>query len=155
MNLMQLNCRFDRVGRHGFWQAPWGKHNPFSWRGQHWAPQFRGNAFKPDPSSIFPIVVVKDPATWMKSMCRNQYEARFKHSASHRTERCPSPVGETGTTMRYQPDRPSFYQTLPHFWRAWYVRRADLPLTSRGDAAAGIFHGDVSRLRRGCDVAAT
>ena len=31
--------------------------------------------FRPDPLSILPVVVVKDPTTWMKSMCRNQYGA--------------------------------------------------------------------------------
>ena len=26
---------------------------------------------------------------------------------------------QTQTTMRYQPTKPSFYDSLPHFWRAW------------------------------------
>ena len=34
LDLMHMNCQFpDRTGRHGFWQVPWGKHNPLSWRG--------------------------------------------------------------------------------------------------------------------------
>ena len=84
LNLMHLNCNFDATGRHTLWQAPWGKHNPHSWRGKHWAPQFGEGAWRPDPDSIFPVVVTKDPATWMKSMCRNQYESRFKHARSRR-----------------------------------------------------------------------
>jgi len=29
LDLMHMNCQFpDRTGRHGFWQVPWGKHNP-------------------------------------------------------------------------------------------------------------------------------
>ena len=121
LNLMHLNCRFDSVGRHTLWQAPWGKHNPHSWRGHHWAPQFGEGAWRPNPESIFPVVVVKDPATWMKSMCRNQYESRFKHARSHHDpERCPTPVDETQVVMRYQPDRPSHYDTLVHFWRDWH-----------------------------------
>ena len=121
LDLMHMNCQFpDRTGRHGFWQVPWGKHNPLSWRGGHWAPQFQGERrFRPDPLSILPVVVVKDPTTWMKSMCRNQYECRFRHRPSHRSAACPSPVKETQTTMRYQPTKPSFYDSLPHFWRAW------------------------------------
>ena len=121
LDLMHLNCAFpNRTGRHGFWQVPWGKHNPLSWRGRHWAPQFSGlKRFRPDPLSILPVAVVKDPLTWMKSMCRNQYECRFRHRASHRTQTCPSPVKETETTMRYQPTRPAHYDSLVHFWRAW------------------------------------
>ena len=36
----------------------------------------------------------------------------------------------------------------------WYVRRAELPLMNRGDAAAAtlIFRGDAPQRRRGCDV---
>ncbi|KAK7247698.1 hypothetical protein SO694_00124045 [Aureococcus anophagefferens] len=45
---------------------------------------FGEGAWRPDPDSIFPVVVTKDPATWMKSMCRNQYESRFKHARSRR-----------------------------------------------------------------------
>jgi len=124
---MHLNCQFDRVGRHTLWQAPWGKHKPLSWRGKHFAPQFTDppESWRPDADSIFPVVVVKDPATWMKSMCRNPYESRFKHAASHRTDACPSPVAETAVTMRYQPTKPSYYDTLVHFWRDWHAEYAN------------------------------
>ncbi|EGB10847.1 hypothetical protein AURANDRAFT_62373 [Aureococcus anophagefferens] len=153
LNLMHLNCNFDATGRHTLWQAPWGKHlckhNPHSWRGRHWAPQFGEGAWRPDPDSIFPVVVTKDPATWMKSMCRNQYESRFKHARSrrprgarvfrptstrassngfdaarhHDPETCPSPVADTRVTMRYQPDKPSYYDNLPDFWVRWHDER--------------------------------
>mmetsp|Transcript_10890 Transcript_10890/g.44108 ORF Transcript_10890/g.44108 Transcript_10890/m.44108 type:complete len:258 (-) Transcript_10890:1479-2252(-) len=121
---MRANCRFDGEGRHALWQAPWGKHNPVSWRGDHWAPQFRRTAAKrkwrPPIESVFPVVVVKDPLTWMKSMCRNHYEANFKrHPDHHVAELCPSPVRETRTVVQFQPDRPGRYASLMHLWSEW------------------------------------
>ena len=123
MKLLRTNCEFDGVGRHSVWQAPWGKHNPLSWRGKHWAPQFRPPKWQPKLETIFPVVVIKDPLSWMKSMCRNTYEARFKNvPALKDLQRCPSPVDQTRTTVRYQPDPKTFghYPSLVHLWRDWY-----------------------------------
>ena len=47
-------------------QVPWGKHNPVDWRGQHSAQGLEGV----DVDGVLPVVVVKDPFTWMRSMCR-------------------------------------------------------------------------------------
>ena len=47
-------------------QVPWGKHNPVDWRGQHAAQGLEGV----DVDGVLPVVVVKDPFTWMRSMCR-------------------------------------------------------------------------------------
>ena len=47
-------------------QVPWGKHNPVDWRGLHAAQGLEGV----DVDGVLPVVVVKDPFTWMRSMCR-------------------------------------------------------------------------------------
>ncbi|KAJ8604719.1 hypothetical protein CTAYLR_006569 [Chrysophaeum taylorii] len=120
LKLLRANCAFEGKGRHALWQAPWGKHNPVAWRGEHWAPQFRPPKWQPAVETIFPVMVVKDPLTWMKSMCRNPYEAHFKHTSRHRSqETCPSPVAETETTVRFQPTRPGHYESLAHLWGEW------------------------------------
>ena len=121
MRLLKSNCFFDGKGRHNVWQAPWGKHNPISWRGQHWAPQFLKPRWQPALETIFPIVVVKDPLSWMKSMCRNHYEAHFKKLPEHKNlDICPSPVAKTPTTVHYQPTKHGQYPSLVHLWRDWY-----------------------------------
>ena len=42
------------------------QHNPVDWRGQHAAQGLEGV----DVDGVLPVVVVKDPFTWMRSMCR-------------------------------------------------------------------------------------
>lgn len=80
-------------------------------------------------------MIIKDPLTWMKSMCRNSYEARastvdtalnyvfgqanFRNHPQHRGEQCPSPVIESRTTVRFQPTRPGQYHSLAHLWAEW------------------------------------
>lgn len=63
-------------------QVPWGKHTPVSWRNHHTAKQ-GGEIIH---NHILPIVVVKDPYTWMTSMCRHTYAARWFHGPEH----CPN-----------------------------------------------------------------
>jgi hypothetical protein len=95
-DLLTLNCvntarqrvaskRHYRIGKTGIlFQAPWGKHNPVSWRLHHEAKRSNGIA----QADFLPIVMIKDPVTWMASMCRHQYQTRWKHSNMH----CPNLV---------------------------------------------------------------
>ena len=39
-------------------------------------------------TDFLPIVMIKDPITWMASMCRHQYESRWVHTPKH----CPNLV---------------------------------------------------------------
>ena len=56
-------------------EVPWGKHNPVAtFRGTHFAPSSRGA----NVTAYLPVMLVKDPLTWFKSMCRNAYAARFR-----------------------------------------------------------------------------
>lgn len=114
LKLMHRNCQMRAL-----WQAPWGKHNPVAWRGDHWAPQFRPPKQQPRIDTVLPAMVIKDPLTWMKSMCRNNYEASFRHAASHHSPECPTPVDETATLVRFQPTKKLTYESLVHLWRDW------------------------------------
>ncbi|KAL7432890.1 hypothetical protein ACHAXM_004312 [Skeletonema potamos] len=66
-------------------QAPWGKHNPVSWRLHHEA---KLGGAGTNQEEFLPIVMIKDPLTWMASMCRHSYEARWRHTLDH----CPNLV---------------------------------------------------------------
>jgi hypothetical protein len=62
------------------WQVNWGKHQP---------PRFRFENFvrgEFNNSNYMPIVPVRDPYTWMQSMCRNRYAANWLHAPEH----CPN-----------------------------------------------------------------
>lgn len=94
--LLTLNCvnmarkraaskRGYRMGKSGMmYTSPWGKHNPVSWRLHHEAKLMHGI----EQTDFLPIVMIKDPITWMSSMCRHQYESRWIHPPKH----CPNLV---------------------------------------------------------------
>ena len=76
-SLLSKNCNPATVTSK--WQVPWGKHNPVQWRGQHFAPS---SPRSQNVSYVLPVMIVKDPLTWFKSMCRNAYAARFCSGAA-------------------------------------------------------------------------
>ena len=60
-------------------------------------------------------VVVKDPLTWMDSMCRVSYTARFPKAKC-----CPSPVASTETIVNWVDGKPkSRYASLAKMWSDW------------------------------------
>ena len=61
-----------------------GKHSPVSWRYKHSAPAM----VNLNQTSFLAAVVIKDPYTWMNSMCRHSYAANWRHVDGH----CPNLV---------------------------------------------------------------
>jgi hypothetical protein len=66
------------------WQVPWGKHMLASWKWTNTA----NHESKTDKTTVLPVVLVRDPYSWMKSMCRNHYGARWHYTKEH----CPNLV---------------------------------------------------------------
>jgi hypothetical protein len=78
-----------------------------------------------------PIVLIRDPYSWMHSMCHHAYAAQWKHSAQH----CPNLVVVAGrnesnvpVSIPY-PDRHEQWDSLAHLWSDWYRQylQADYP----------------------------
>jgi hypothetical protein len=76
--LLNKNCQLHDAHDEGYnrhlgggmlWQVPWGKHNPPSFRGEHYAK----SAKDVDVETVMPVVMIKDPLTWLNSMCRHPY----------------------------------------------------------------------------------
>ena len=68
--LLMSNCKLPKAKYGGIeWQVPWGKHNPSHYRLIHYAPSSKGVVRE----NVLPIVMIKDPLTWMHSMCRHSY----------------------------------------------------------------------------------
>lgn len=110
---MQLSRRRGRKCSPFLLQVPWGKHNPVDWRGDHAAQGMEDV----DVNSVLPVVVVKDPFTWMRSMCRMEYAAKFRHGQA---QCCPHPVMRTKTVVRFRKERPARnYTSVVDFWREW------------------------------------
>ena len=132
--LMIQNCQItERMVAHGNvskgmrWQVPWGKHYPASRRGAH---ETSTDKSVPYTNSL-PLVTIRDPYTWMQSMCRHTYAAEWKHTKEH----CPNLVPteqdlEQFPQQQHQPLVPVNIQyskefsmahnSLPHFWNDWY-----------------------------------
>ena len=119
-----------------------GKHNPPEWRGKHTEPAYdtkaNPRATELALDSILPVVLIKDPLTWMGSMCRHKYKAQggwlkgdicpnfFESERSDVWFRYTST--KKGTDLKglqlesYQKFMGGFrgYPSLLHMWRDWY-----------------------------------
>ncbi|KAL3822696.1 hypothetical protein ACHAXA_009578 [Cyclostephanos tholiformis] len=148
-SLLSLNCvntarqrvarqRNWKVGRTGITNtAPWGKHNPVSWRNHHETKFMHGIAH----ADFLPIVMIKDPITWMASMCRHQYETRWVHRDGHCPNLVPNKydrrrkpgVGTIELNVKFatkhigdepMPDNKNktfvHYTSLVDMWNVWY-----------------------------------
>ena len=133
--LLQNNCviseetrnkKYIFGGKNPFirYQVPWGKHQPVSWRLQHVAPTFEGA----NQEAFLPGLVIKDPYTWMDSMCRHKYAARWVDFKDH----CPNLVptnneekekihGEESVTIdvRY-PYGVTHHTSMVDLWNTYY-----------------------------------
>ena len=93
-----------------------------------------GHDFKVNKTNVMPIVLVRDPYTWMQSMCKNGYEARWPHQYG---SLCPNLAkkkllsnGEPDMiklNIKYKP--PAEFKSLAHYWGEWYKQylEADYP----------------------------
>jgi hypothetical protein len=132
-HLLMIRLNFG-VGR--------GKHNPPEWRGKHTEPAYdtkaNPRATELALDSILPVVLIKDPLTWMGSMCRHKYKAQggwlkgdicpnfFESERSDVWFRYTST--KKGTDLKglqlesYQKFMGGFrgYPSLLHMWRDWY-----------------------------------
>ena len=67
-------------------------------------------------ASVLPVVTVKDPLTWMPSICRHPYAVRF--SLKQRTK-CPLPL-DAPVSVAYQKSQVVYYDNLVDLWSRWH-----------------------------------
>ena len=93
---------------------PWGRNNPYTLKGRHVAQR----GARASASEVLPVVVVKDPLTWLKSMCRRPAGVKFD-----RAGRCPSPLKQA--TVTWPTLGSTQYASLVHLWAAWHASYLD------------------------------
>jgi hypothetical protein len=93
---LEMNCVMPEVKRKDGgmrWQPHWGKHSLATMKHIYTA-----NHFDPDDKdNILPVVLVRDPLTWLTSMCLHPYSAKWKHHKSH----CPGLVPNDDDIKQY------------------------------------------------------
>jgi len=133
INSLLRNCylpeklKKDGVSRGMRMQVPWGKHNPVAFRGNHVA--VHESARGVNHTAVLAIVAIKDPYTWMTSMCRHKYFTSWDRSSDH----CPGLVPSTTEEKKNHPNDPSlrvrmkyiksnitYYDSLVELWNTWY-----------------------------------
>jgi hypothetical protein len=72
---------------------------------------------------VLPIVLIRNPYSWMQSMCRNPYTARWK--GMHDTKTCPKlRIGTTADGYNSVDvnfgSGPTHHKSLGHLWNDWY-----------------------------------
>ena len=81
---LNLDIRSDLIIFHNCLHR--GKHPPASWRYHNVAYAERNK--KVNQTLTLAVATIKDPLTWMGSMCRHSYAAVWRHSPKH----CPNLV---------------------------------------------------------------
>eukprot|EP00566_Odontella_aurita_P013234 CAMPEP_0113535572 /NCGR_PEP_ID=MMETSP0015_2-20120614/5782_1 /TAXON_ID=2838 /ORGANISM="Odontella" /LENGTH=457 /DNA_ID=CAMNT_0000434845 /DNA_START=375 /DNA_END=1748 /DNA_ORIENTATION=- /assembly_acc=CAM_ASM_000160 len=140
-SLLEKNCRIARTNetntqghdRYGMrWQVPWGKHVFASWRGVNVAYVDAKRGIFTDPSLVLPVVTVKDPYSWMGSMCRHPYAAIWQHRSEHCPNLLPTkddrkkgirgtgPENTISVRVRFKAENVTHHSSLVGLWNDWY-----------------------------------
>ena len=83
---------------------------------------------KVNKTNVLPVVLIRDPYTWMQSLCRHPYAARWKHGREH----CPNLVNKDNQAVQVSigyPGSAAVWDSLVHLWNDWYNQylTADYP----------------------------
>jgi hypothetical protein len=105
-------------------QVPWDKHWFSRLRNNHTA----NNHEQYIKKHVLPIVTIRDPLSWMQSLCQQPYLVRWPHSTKH----CPNLVPDSSSDGELGRDSNSFPVSIPsmtgskewpslaHLWNDYY-----------------------------------
>ena len=125
----RLNKQGGSMGDWGpvLWQVPYGKHNFPTWEGKYiskamhpfWLKGGNKHRGPMELKDMMAVVLVKDPLTWMGSMCRNRYAA---FGGWWHQDNCPSLIQNADVTLKQYPQKgnESQYRTILDFWTEWH-----------------------------------
>lgn len=153
-DLLKFNCQItERMEVYGEkskgvrWQVPWGKHMMARYRESDHTTATDKDVPK---EHILPVISIRDPFSWMQSMCRHTYAAHWPHSKNH----CPDLIATEAdiSTMpklnmlygrneeedleklvpvdiKYNKELTVHHLSLAHYYSEWYndYLKADYP----------------------------
>lgn len=114
-DVLHFDYSFDYQGMR--WQVPWGKHTPAHYKYEHAAKM----ATSINKDDVLPVITIRNPYQWMKSMCKNPYAAKWPH---HPVHNCPHLILEAtetwnAVTVTYGAGSEQ-YPSLAHLFNDWY-----------------------------------
>jgi hypothetical protein len=79
-------------------------------------------------TNVLPVVLIRDPYSWMQSMCKHPYSAKWEHADDH----CPNRIKKDGSAVPVSinyPGKTAEWDSLVHLWSDWYNQylTADYP----------------------------
>jgi len=126
-------------------QVPWGKHTPFSSHTNHTVSSKYKRKIKVHPYyETLPVVAIRDPYTWMESMCRQPYAASYEHTKLFCPNIIPYPsdieahprfqnMDYIPVRVKYNVDNIIKYKSMPHLWNEWYGEYIEFESTDQHD----------------------
>lgn len=141
-HLLKDNCEWETPRRYGGnrWQVPWGKHTPASSRTNHTS-YYTGERKPlglPPYQTTLAVVSIRDPYSWMQSMCRVSYAAQFDHDKSLCPNIKPYPEDIEAhprfAKMKFVPVWVNYdgnkhsktrYESIVHLYNEWYLKYVD------------------------------
>jgi hypothetical protein len=105
-----------------------------------------GHETKVNKTNVLPVVLIRDPYSWMQSMCKHPYGVKWAGVGSNNSSNhCPNLVptfqdlidfaneldgkkNSTPVTIPY-PNQTATFDSMVHFWSTWYNEylNADYP----------------------------
>ena len=153
-DLLKFNCQItERMEIYGEeskgvrWQVPWGKHMMARYRESDHTTTTDKDVPK---DHILPIISIRDPFSWMQSMCRHTYAAHWPHNKHH----CPDLIATEAdisimpklnklygnddqgdleklipVDIKYNHELTVHHLSLAHYYSEWYndYLKADYP----------------------------
>jgi len=83
--------------------------------------------------NLLPVITIRHPYSWFKSMCKNSYTAKWEHQR-YNPHDCPAIQSErtrtwNNVTVKYAAGE-DHHQSLAHLWNDWYsyyIKEATYP----------------------------
>lgn len=81
-------------------------------------------------TNVLPIVILRDPFSWLQSMCSHPYATSWRHTEQHCPNLVPSdedrkvfehlPHESFEVTIKFDKNMKYQYRSLVHLWSEWY-----------------------------------
>jgi hypothetical protein len=100
--------------------VPWGKHRRGEVRLSHKAPGLNDV----DPVAALPVILIRDPLNWLRSICRSRYATRWMKSKNE--THCPNlvqdddPQQSVPADIVYDKNDVQQASSVLHLWNDWY-----------------------------------